>query len=78
MAATVLRSERAIEMSIFVVRAFVQLRDVAVAHRQLAIKLSALERQVAGHDEELKSIIVALRRLIVVPAKQRRRIGFFQ
>ena len=77
MAATVLRSARAIEMSIFVVRAFVQLRDVAAAHRELAIKLSALERKVAGHDEEFKAIIAALRKLIVPPLRQRRRIGFF-
>jgi ORF6N domain. len=77
MAATVLRSARAIEMSIFVVRAFVQLRDVAAAHRELAMKLSALERRVTGHDEELKAIIAALRQLIVPPLRQRRRIGFF-
>ena len=77
MAATVLRSARAIEMSIFVVRAFVQLRDVAAAHRELAVKLSALERRVAGHDDELKAIIAALRKLIVSPLRQRRRIGFF-
>ena len=78
MAATVLRSARAIDMSIFVVRAFVRLRDVAAAHRELTIQLSALERKVAGHDEELKAIIKALRKLIVAPLQQRRRIGFFQ
>lgn len=78
MAATVLRSSRAIEMSIFVVRAFVQLRDTAAAHRQLATKLFALERRVAGHDEELKLIIAALRKLIPPPLQQRRRIGFSQ
>ena len=77
MAATVLRSARAIDMSIFVVRAFVRLRDAAASHRELAVKLSALERRVAGHDDELTSIIAALRKLIVPPLRQRRRIGFF-
>jgi hypothetical protein len=76
MAATVLRSDRAIDMSLFVVRAFVRLRDAAVAHRELANKLSDLERRVTGHDDDLKAIVVALRRLIVPSSKQRRRIGF--
>lgn len=77
MAATVLRSARAIDMSIFVVRAFVRLRDVAASHRELATKLSTLERRVGGHDEELKTVFAALRKLIVPPLRQRRPIGFF-
>lgn len=44
MAATVLNSPRAIEMSVFVVRAFVQLREFLANHRQLAVKLDELER----------------------------------
>jgi hypothetical protein len=54
MAASVLNSAQAIEMSIFVVRAFLRLRDLAAAHRELAIKLAALERKVTHHDEELR------------------------
>ena len=76
MAATVLNSARAIEMSIFVVRAFLRLRDLAAAHRELAVKLDDLERKVTHHDEELKTILRALRRLIAPPLRQRRAIGF--
>lgn len=76
MAATVLRSAQAIDMSIFVVRAFLRLRDVATSHRELALNLSALERRVTGHDAELKAIVAALRRLIDPPSHKRRRIGF--
>ena len=76
MAATVLNSTRAIEMSIFVVRAFLRLRDLSSAHRELAIKLTALERKVTHHDEELKTILGVLRKLIAPPLRQRRAIGF--
>jgi hypothetical protein len=76
MAATVLNSARAIEMSIFVVRAFLRLRDLAASHRELAVKLDDLERKVTHHDEELKTILRALRRLIAPPLRQRRAIGF--
>lgn len=76
MAATVLRSERAVEMSVFVVRAFVRLRDIATTHRELANKLAAVERRVANHDEDLKAMLAALRKLIAPPPGTRRRIGF--
>jgi len=76
MAAAVLNSARAIEMSLFVVRAFLRLRDMAGAHAELAAQLSALERRITTHDEELTSILSALRRLIAPPHRTRRRIGF--
>jgi hypothetical protein len=76
MAATVLNSPRAIEMSLFVVRAFLKLRDLTASHRELAAKLFVLERHVAKHDDDLKAIVVALRRLIAPPRRRRRAIGF--
>ncbi len=76
MAASVLRTPRAIDMSIFVVRAFIQLRDVAAPHRELAAKLGELERRVSGHDDELEEILRALRRLIQSPRRPQRAIGF--
>jgi hypothetical protein len=76
MAATVLSSTRAIEMSIFVVRAFLQLRDLTASHGQLAVKLADLERRVTDHDLELKQMVGALRRLLAPPLRERRRIGF--
>ena len=76
MAATVLNSPRAVEMSVYVVRAFVRLRGLARTHADLTRALAALERRVTGHDEELKQVISALRGLIEPPARPRRRIGF--
>jgi len=76
MAATVLNSPRAVEMSLFVVRAFVRLRELARSHAELAKQIAALERRVTGHDEDLKSVLAALRRLLEGDAKPRRRIGF--
>lgn len=76
MAATVLRSSRAVEMSIFVVRAFVRLRDAARRHGELARHLAALEQRVTAHDGELKQLFTVLRRLVDSPPPGRRRIGF--
>jgi len=76
MAASILNSKRAVEMSIFVVRAFVRLRDVARHHAALAAKIDALERRVEGHDEDIEAMFDALRQLIAPPVKPRRQIGF--
>jgi hypothetical protein len=76
MAATVLHSARAIEMSLFVVRAFLQLRDLAASRREFGARLAELERRVTNHDDELKTIVAALRKLIAPPGRQRRAIGF--
>ncbi len=76
MAATVLNTPRAIEMSVFVVRAFNHLRELAGTHAALAENLATLERRVSGHDEELKKVILALRALLAAPARPRRQIGF--
>ena len=76
MAASVLSSPRAIEMSVFVVRAFVRLRDLSRSHATIAATLVALERKVVGHDEALKEVFAALRAIIRPPQKPDRAIGF--
>ncbi|MDP2320366.1 MAG: ORF6N domain-containing protein [Acidobacteriota bacterium] len=76
MAASLLNTPLAIDMSVFVVRAFVRLREWAAPHRALASKLDALEQRVSGHDDELDRILATLRRLIAPPAGPRRAIGF--
>jgi hypothetical protein len=60
MAATVLNSQRAVKMSVFVVRAFVQLREMRSAHRELAVKRDALERKVGSHDQAIAGLIDAV------------------
>ncbi len=76
MAASVLNSRRAVQMSVFVVRAFIRLRALAISHAALAAKLRELESRVSGHDQELLEIIKAIRQLTGPPASPRRRIGF--
>ena len=79
MAATVLNSPRAIEMSVFVVRAFVQLRKAISGNRELANRLDELERKVGTHDHAIREILAAIRQLTAPPpASPRRRIGFVQ
>jgi hypothetical protein len=76
MAATVLNSQQAVEMSVFVVRAFVRLREFARGHREIVNRLDALEKRVAGHDEDLQQMFQALRVLLDPARKSGRRIGF--
>jgi hypothetical protein len=76
MAASVLNSERAVEMSVYVVRAFVQLRELLVDHKALADKLSELERRVTNHDNSLTEVIAAIRALMAQPKPASRPIGF--
>ncbi|MBI1953609.1 MAG: ORF6N domain-containing protein [Candidatus Omnitrophica bacterium] len=72
----VLRSKRAIQVNIAIVRAFVRLRRMLASHRHLAQKLVELERKLANHDQKIHSIFDAIRQLMAPPAPARRRIGF--
>lgn len=54
MVASVLNSQRAIQVSLYVVRAFVKLREILGTHRKLTLKLLQLENRVRGHDEVLE------------------------
>ena len=76
MLASVLNSQRAVEVSVFVVRAFVKLRERLSAHRKVAEKLMELERKIESHDEQIRSLFDAIRELMVPPEPARRRIGF--
>jgi len=76
MQASILSSPRAIEASIFVVRAFVRLREYAATHKELAAKISELERKVGSHDESIRSILAVIRQLMAAPEPRRRQIGF--
>jgi len=76
MAATVLNSKRAIEMSIFVVRAFVRMREALTANQQIVAKLAEIEQRLEGHDIELQELVDAIRELMVPLPANNRRIGF--
>lgn len=76
MLASVLKSKRAVKISIIIVKAFVKLRAIISTHKELALKLVELERKIARHDEEIKAIFEAIRQLMTPPEKPKRRIGF--
>jgi len=77
MAASVLNSRKAVEVSVFVVRAFVQIRQALTANKELERKLGELERRVGGHDSVIRELVSAIRRLAEPPPSlPRRRIGF--
>ena len=78
MAANVLNSPQAVRMSVFVVRAFVKLREMLATHKELAHKLAELERKLQNHDESIRSLVVAIRQLMAPPEPEppKKRIGF--
>jgi hypothetical protein len=76
MAATVLNSKPAIQMSVFIVRAFVRLREMLATNRKLAAKIDELEKHVETHDTEIQEIIQAIQQLMVPEEKPARKIGF--
>ena len=76
MAATVLHSERAIEMSVFVVRAFVRMREALAANQKMMAKFAELEKRLENHDVEIQEIIETIRELMAPAPPSGRRIGF--
>lgn len=76
MLSSVLNSERAIQVNIAIMRAFVKLRETLSLHKELAKKLSELERKVEGHDHHIHSLFEAIRQLMSSPEPKRRHIGF--
>ena len=80
MAATILNSPRAVEMSIYVVRAFVQLRELISSNKDLARRLDQLEarieKKLATHDDAIAAMLSAIRQLMNPPPPKRRGIGF--
>jgi hypothetical protein len=76
MAATVLNSKQAIEMSVFVVRAFVRMREMLAKNRQLAAKINELDQRLETHDTAIQDIIEAIKELMVPEGPSKRKIGF--
>jgi len=79
MLSSVLNSERAIEVNIAIMRAFVRLREILATHKDLARKLEDLERKLGQHDQHFQIVFEAIRQLMVPPEpKTKRRFGFAQ
>src|SRR5436309_6319655 len=76
MLSTVLNSDRAIQVNIVIMRAFVKLRELLSTHKAILQKLDEMERRCQRHDSQIKLIFDAIRKLIEAPARPKRRIGF--
>jgi hypothetical protein len=76
MLSTVLNSPRAIDVNIEIMRVFVRLRQALASNRELAQKLSELERRIGTHDEQIEAIFEAIRHLMLPAETPRKEIGF--
>lgn len=76
MAASVLNTPRAVAASIYVVRAFVQMREMLSSYAEPSAKLNELDRHLHVHDAEIAALIEAIQRLMIPPDPPQRRIGF--
>lgn len=76
MVACVLNTPRAVEISVYVVRAFILLRELAASHTELSHKLTELEDRVDVHDEQIAALIETIRELLAPPETPQRQIGF--
>ena len=73
MLSSVLNSDRAIEVNLQIMRAFVKLREMIASHKDLARKLAALEKK---YDDNFKVVFEAIRALMIPPEKPKKKNGF--
>jgi hypothetical protein len=76
MLSSVLRSERAVQVNVAIMRAFVSLRRMLATNETFAHKLAELERKIEGHDTSIRTLFDAIRELAAPPARPRREIGY--
>jgi hypothetical protein len=76
MAANLLKSPRAVEMSVYVIRAFVRMRGELAQNQQWALRLAEIEKTLIGHDGALRDLYNKIRPLLTPPEVKRREIGF--
>jgi phage regulator Rha-like protein len=76
MLSSVLRSKRAIQINILIIKAFIRMRELLETNQVLREKLAAMERQLGTHSKEIKAIYSLLQRLLAEPEKPARPIGF--
>lgn len=76
MLANVLKSDQAIEMSLQIIRVFVQMRELALTHKDVLVKLLKIEKKITEHDEDLKVLFDAVKEMLETPKKEREKIGY--
>ena len=67
MLSSILRTKRAIQVNIAIMRVFVRLREIMATHKELAFKLAELEERLEGHDEQIQNIFEAIHQLMTPP-----------
>ncbi len=72
----VLRSPRAVQVNVAIMRAFVRLRETLALHKELAHKLADLEQKIENHDENIRTLFDAIRQLMTPEETQPREMGF--
>lgn len=76
MLSAVLRSDKAIEVSVLIMRAFVRLRNLISSHKALAQKIEELEKKYSKHEVEITTVFKLLKRLMSPPEKPKGKFGF--
>lgn len=74
----VIRSKRAVQVNIAIMRAFVKIKQMLASHKDLAVKIDQLERKHSKHDVEIQTIFNVIKKLIMPPEKPKRPIGFLR
>jgi len=78
MLSSVLKSERAIQVNIIIMRAFVRIRQLLSAHKEILAKLNELEQKTGKNTVDIQLIFEAIRKMLIVEKKPKGRIGFIQ
>ncbi|MBN1283062.1 MAG: ORF6N domain-containing protein [Proteobacteria bacterium] len=76
MLANILRSKRAVDMSVYVVRAFIRLREAMAWNKELAKKIDEIEQRMDIHDKAITSLFNAIKKMIALPPPKKKKIGF--
>ena len=76
MLACILNSERAIEMNIRIIRVFTKMREMLMTHKDILLKMEALEKQVVNNSADIRNIFHALKQLLTPPTTPARKIGY--
>jgi phage regulator Rha-like protein len=76
MLANILKSERAILVSIRIIEIFVKMREMLLAHKDILLQLEKIEKKLTGHDEDIALVFEYLKKLLNPPQPPRRKIGF--
>lgn len=76
MLSSVLRSKRAVQVNIEIMRVFVRLREMLATNKELAIKFEKLEERIDAHDDQIQAIFAVIQQLMAPPEQKKNKIGF--